>query len=634
VLNNYVGNLYTNSSSTSTSTGASLVGIHQASGTGGGIVANNTVSDLINRTTAGNITYGITSLSATAVLTGNTVRNLTTNTTSTGTSTGASLVGIFVSSSQTQTTTNNTIRNLVSLGSASTQTIGIQSQVSALNLVRGNSISQLISNTTNSNTSTSSGIVGINITSSQLNQTVDSNSIIDLVSTNNGAAVNPSITGIAFSGSSTVIGNNSAVTRNRIWGLTHTYPSAPTPTGAIQHGINISNGTVTVANNLIRLGRDSAGVVLARPGQYRGIISTASSNQVRIYHNNVLIDFAPDYGAGGTPNPSTGCLEFTGNAFAPGFIDVRNNIFANTSVNAGTSTLNHYNEMYSTSNLLLSTNTNILFNSGSSNSFVARWSATNYATLNAFRAASTLAGASGVANPGFVAPLANSASVNIQVSSPTPVEGMGDTTLISFVSNDVNGLNRSAFGPVDIGASAGNYTLSTDSIAPLIYYTALTNTSSPAARTFTATLYDGTGFPIDTAFGPRVYYKNSTQLTWVNTPGTFVSGSIRNRVYSFTIDHALLGGLLPGDVVQYYVLAADTGTGNINSNPAYAIATNTGNVTTHPAQTNSYLFNDPVPTVVYLGTGAGTPAFTSLTGTGGLFSTINNSALPGNTLVL
>ncbi|MFN5026249.1 MAG: IPT/TIG domain-containing protein [Bacteroidota bacterium] len=634
VLNNYVGNLYTNSSSTSTSTGASLVGIHQASGTGGGIVANNTVSDLINRTTAGNITYGITSLSATAVLTGNTVRNLTTNTTSTGTSTGASLVGIFVSSSQTQTTTNNTIRNLVSLGSASTQTIGIQSQVSALNLVRGNSISQLISNTTNSNTSTSSGIVGINITSSQLNQTVDSNSIIDLVSTNNGAAVNPSITGIAFSGSSTVIGNNSAVTRNRIWGLTHTYPSAPTPTGAIQHGINISNGTVTVANNLIRLGRDSAGVVLARPGQYRGIISTASSNQVRIYHNNVLIDFAPDYGAGGTPNPSTGCLEFTGNAFAPGFIDVRNNIFANTSVNAGTSTLNHYNEMYSTSNLLLSTNTNILFNSGSSNSFVARWSATNYATLNAFRAASTLAGASGVANPGFVAPLANSASVNIQVSSPTPVEGMGDTTLISFVSNDVNGLNRSAFGPVDIGASAGNYTLSTDSIAPLIYYTALTNTSSPAARTFTATLYDGTGFPIDTAFGPRVYYKNSTQLTWVNTPGTFVSGSIRNRVYSFTIDHALLGGLLPGDVVQYYVLAADTGTGNINSNPAYAIATNTGNVTTHPAQTNSYLFNDPVPTVVYLGTGAGTPAFTSLTGTGGLFSTINNSALQGNTLVL
>jgi hypothetical protein len=635
VSNNFIGNLYTNSSSTGTSTSASLVGIHQVSGTGGSLVINNTVSDLINRNpAAGTITYGITSLSATTTLTSNTIRNITTNSTSTGTSTATSLAGIYISSSQIQTTTNNTIRNLVSLTSAGTQVVGIQSQVNALNLVRGNSISQLISNTTNSNTANSSGIVGINITAFQLNQTVDSNTIVDLISTNSGASVNPSITGIAFSGSATVVGNNSAVTRNRIWGLTHTYPSAPTPVGAIQHGINISNGTVTVANNLVRLGRDSAGVVQLRPGQYRGIISAASSNQVRIYHNNVLVEFAPDYGTGGSPNPSTGCLEFTGNASAPGFIDVRNNIFANNSVNGGTSTLNHYNEMYSTSSALLTTNTNLLSNVASANSFVARWNATNYTGLNDFRTATRQAGASGMGNPLFIAPNASSALINLQVGATNPAESMGDTTVMAFVSNDANGLNRAAFGPVDIGASAGNFTLSSDSIAPLIYYTPLTNTSSPAARTFTATLFDGTGFPTDTAFGPRVYYKKSTQLTWVNTPGTFVSGTVRNRVYSFTIDHTLLGGLLPGDIVQYYVIAADTGVGNINSNPAYAVAVNTGSVTTHPAVTNSYLFNDPVPTVVYLGTGAGSPAFTTLTGTGGLFETINNSALQGNTLVL
>ncbi|MFN4083925.1 MAG: IPT/TIG domain-containing protein [Bacteroidia bacterium] len=633
VLNNYVGHFYTNSNGSSTSTSAHLVGIHQASGTGGTLVANNTVSDFLSRTSASTVMYGITSLSATATLNANTVRNLTTNTISTGTITSVSLAGIYISSSQIQTTTNNIIRNLNSLGNAATQTAGIQSSVSALNTIRGNHVSNIFSFTTNTSTSTSMGIVGINVTSGQLNQTVDSNWVLNLVSTNDGAAVNSTIAGIIFNGSATVIGNNSNVTRNRIWGLTHAFPSSPTPTTAIQYGINIVNGTVTVANNLIRMGRDSAGIAQNRPGQFRGIISTASTNQIRILHNNILVDYSPSYGSAGSPNPSTGCIEFTANASSPGFIDVRNNIFVNNSLNGGSATLNHYNEMYSTSNLLLTTNTNILFNPASSNSFIARWNATNYATMNTFRTATRQAGASGFANPNFINPNAATNAVNIEVGNIAPVEAMGDTTVAALVTVDAKGFNRAAFGPTDIGASAGNYLLSVDSIAPLIYYTPLTNTSSVAPRTFTATIYDGSGFPSSATFGPRVYYKKSTQTTWVSTPGTFVSGSARNRVYSFTIDHTLIGGLLVGETVQYYVIAADTTSGNINSNPAYSTATNTSNVITHVAAPNSYLFNNPIPTVVFIGSGSGSPSFATLTGTGGLFEAINNSTLQGNTEV-
>jgi hypothetical protein len=634
IANNYVGRFYSNSNGTGTFTSASIVGIHQQSGTGGSIVNNNIVSDLNAYNLAGHNVYGITSLSATATYTNNTVRNIFNNSNNTGTTTSATTNGFFLSSSQNHLVQNNTIFNLQTLGKSSTQTNGILASVNAQNIIRDNNISQLVSLTTNQNTSVSAGIIGINIVSGAANQILDNNTITNLIASNDTFTVNPSISGIVFNGNAVFTGNSAAITRNKIWGLTHLYPNTATPVAAIQYGINIVNGTVTVANNLIRLGRDSSGVVQLRPGQYRGIISTASSNQIRVYHNNILMEFAPDYGTGGSPNPSTGCIEFTANAFAPGFIDVRNNIFVNNSVNGGTSTLNHYNEMYSSSTTLLTTNSNILSNALTANSFIGRFAAVNHLTLNAFRTSTLQAGSSGFGAVNFIAPSASSSGVNLRVGGTNAIEGMGDTTVAAFVTTDVDGQTRSSFGAVDIGASAGNYTLTADSVAPSIYYTPLLNTSTPAARTFQAVVYDGTGLPQDTATGPRVYFKKSTQTTWMYNPGVFVSGNAKNRTYNFTIDHTMLGGLSVGDIIQYYIIAADSSVGNINSNPAYAIATNIATVITPPITPNTYLFNDPIPTVVFVGTGAGTPSYPTLTGTGGLFQAINNSALQGNTTVL
>jgi hypothetical protein len=634
ISNNYVGHFYSNTNGTGTSTTASIVGIHQVSGTGGTLTNNNIVSDLNAYNLAGHNVYGITSLSAAATYTNNTVRNIFNNSTNTGVTTSATTNGFYISTSQVHNILNNTIFNLNTLSNSSTQTNGIMASVSAQNTIRGNNISNLISRTSNANTSLSAGIIGINNVSGAFNQVVDENNITNLISTNDAATANPSISGIVFQGNATVAGNNSSISRNRIWGLTHTYPIDTTTIAAIQYGIQIVNGTVVVANNLIRLGRDTAGLIQLRPGQYRGILSTASSNQIRVYHNNILIEYSPNYGTGGSPNPSTGCIEFTTNAFAPGFIDVRNNIFVNNSLNGGTSTLNHFNEMYSTSTALLTTNSNILSNSLSANSFVGRFAGVNRTTLNAFRTATLQAGTSGFGLVNFIAPNASTSGVNLRVGTTNAIEGMGDTTVAAFVSLDVDGQTRSSFGPVDIGASAGNYTLSADSVAPSIYYTPLSNTSSPAARTFQAVIYDGTGVPVDTSIAPRVYFKKTTQTTWVYNPGVFVSGTTKNRTYNFTINHTMLGGLSVGDVIQYYILAADTIIGNLNSNPAYAVATNIANVTTPPITPNTYLFNDPIPTLVFVGTGAGAPSYPTFTGTGGLFQAINNSALQGNTTVL
>ncbi len=631
--NNYIGNFYTNSNATSGLTSAAQLGIYQVSGTGGSIVSGNTVTDFYANAVAGTCQLGIGSASAAITLQNNVVRNFYSYTNSTGLTTNAAINGIAVSSSQQHNILNNSVFNLNTYTSAATQINGIVASVSGQNLIRGNNIYKLYSATTASATSTSAGIIGISNISGAANQVIDSNNVYHLVAANNLASSNPSIIGILHSGSSLIAGNTSAVSRNKIWGLTTAYPVAQTPVASVQYGIQYLGGTGVVANNMISIGRDSAGVVQLRPGQYRGIfVGTPSTSQIRIYHNNINVDLAPDYGTAGTPNPSTGCLEISGNASGVGLADVVNNIFVNSSVNGGSSSINHYNEMYSTSMTSINTNTNIIHNAGAANSFMGRFNATNYATLNNFRTVTARAGASGFASPNFVAPAASIPDLNLGASNPA--EGMGDTTLITYVPTDINGLTRSGRTPVDIGAGSGNNTLSSDVIAPLIYFTPLSNTSSPASRTVSATIFEGTQLPLDTAIGPRVYFKKSTQLTWVSNPGALISTNGKNRSYNFTIDHALLGGIIPGDIIQYYLVAADSAAGNINSNVAYAVGTATNNITVHPTTPNQYLFNDPIPTTVYIGTGSGSPSYPTLTGPTGLFNAINNSALQGNTTVL
>lgn len=638
MANNYVGHLYTNSNASSNLTSSALVGIYNASGTGGNLFTNNTVSDLVSRTAtaAPTVVNGMASVSAAATLTNNTIRNIINFSTNTSTTTAAATVGIFTSSLQPHTISNNIVRNLQTPNTGfATQTIGILGSISAAANITGNTVRELISGTTSTGTATGMGIVGINMINSSPNQVVENNQVYDLIATNDGSAVNTNIAGIVFTSSSVVAGNNSTVTRNRVWGLTHAYPSSGTPATAIQYGIFHNGGNVLMANNIIRMGIDTAGIAQARPGVHRGIfINTASTNQIRVLHNTVHVNYLPDYGTSGSPNPSTACFQSNGTPTSPGFLDVRNNIFSNTSANAGSASINHYLEMYAGPSNLQTTNNNMWFNPGTANHFIGRVGATNNATQNAFRQLIVQAGASGFANPGLLAPNASSSLINMNLSSTNPVEGMGDSTVIAFVTTDINGAARSGLTPTDIGALAGNFTLSVDSIAPLIFYTPLVNTVSPLNRTFRAIVYDGGLMPTDSLRSPRVYFRKPAQPTWQNRPGIFVGGGGRTLEYEFTIDHSAIGGILPGDIVQYYVIAADSPGVRINSNPAYAIATGVDNVITHPTNPNTYLFNDAIPTTVFIGPGPGTPSYPTLTGAGGFFAALNASALTDNTTVL
>lgn len=639
IINNRVQHLYTNSNATFGLTQAALGGIYLQSFTNGQIMSSNWVSDFKNYGQQSIAVFGLASTSGAATINNNTVRDFFITSNNANTFTNASINGIVLSTSNIHSVNNNTITNLVNLPTsttAGTQINGILSQVNNQATITNNNINRLTFNGPGAGS-----VFGINTSSSAANQIINQNTIshLTVADTSNN---NQTIIGINYTASNAIAGNISSLSRNNIHSFNHAYPTGFTPTGSIQYGLQIQSGTATVSNNLIRIGRDTLGNLIQKAGNYRGILVQSTQGQLRVYHNNVLTDVNPNYGG-----INTAALEITGtpNASIFAFTDVRNNILVNNATNSGTASGNHYNVMYPTSmfQLLNGVNVytiradfNLYHNALSGNSFVGRFNFTNYTDLNSLRRAAPInnlfiqESSSGFINPNFVDGTGAATSVDLRLQTSNPAEGMGDTTIAAFVIDDINGNNRT--GRPDIGAHSGTFTLTTDAINPAIYYNNLSNAGSTSNRTFQATVYDagaiGTG-----ADAPRVYFRKN-QGTWSSTAGVLASGTTTNGVYNFTIDHSLVGGITLGDSVYYYVIAQDVSAGNINSKEPYVTATNVNTVSDPPTVAASYIYNDPIATTVYVGTGSGSPAYTSLTGTTGLFAAINNSVLTGNTNVL
>lgn len=639
IINNRVQHFYTNSNAQFGLTQAALSGIYIQSFTNGQIMNNNWVSDFRNYGLQSIAVLGLGSASGAATVSNNTVRDFFITSNNANTLTNASINGIVLSTSNIHTVSNNTITNLINLPTsttAGTQINGIFAGVNNQATITNNNINRLVFNGPGAGS-----VFGINTSTSAANQIINQNSISHLTvadTTNN----NQTIVGILYTASNVIAGNTSSLSRNNIHSFNHAYPTGFSPTGSIQYGLQIQSGTATVSNNLIRIGRDTLGNLIQKAGNYRGILVQSTQGQLRVYHNNVLTDANPNYGG-----INTAALEITGTPTASifAFTDIRNNILVNNATNSGTASGNHYNVMYPTSmfQLLNGVNVytiradfNLYHNALSGNSFVGRFNFTNYADLNSLRRAAPInnlfiqESSSGFINPNFVDGTGAATSVDLRLQTSNPAESMGDTTIAAFVIDDINGNNRT--GRPDIGAHSGTFTLTTDAINPAIYYNNLSNAGSTSNRTFQATIYDagliGTGSDI-----PRVYFRKN-QGTWASTAGTLASGTTSNGVYDFTIDHSLVGGITLGDSIYYYVIAQDVAAGNINSKEPYVTATNVNTVSTPPTVVASYIYNDPIATTVYVGTGSGSPAYTSLTGATGLFAAINNSVLTANTNVL
>ncbi len=627
IENNTIDGLFmdsTGSTSIGSTTSAAINGILNFSGTAGQVIRNNRVTHLYQRsnqatqaTQINGICYasgGFTSIQ------NNIVYGLFSRSSNTSTSTSAALNGINFGSSGIALVTNNYIDSLAMnpVIISSSQINGIVMFGSTGNRVSGNQIKSIY----NFFTTSSPGICGIQYISSAVNQECDSNVIWGLYNLHN--ATTGSIIGIRYFASTSIAGNESYCNRNFI----HSFASAGTSTTNIL-GIDLQSMHGTVANNLIRLGIDTAGVAFTGPFVVSGINNNHSSTTFinRILHNTVYIGGAPTSGSSITAayRSFIGFISWS---------DIRNNIFVNLVQNNGGTGSNYAINYGSTASTnLFVCNYNVLWaGSGLTNNFIGGGpgNAEFMTGLNGWKRLSLRDGNSIHANPGLIAPNALPGLINLRPATNNPGEGAGDPTITQFAQADYTGTMRSAGTPVDIGAYASPInTLSFDSVAPEINYTLLTNTSSILNRTFSATIVDRNSGVANGTFAPKLYF-NKNFGTWFSVNGTLVSGNSRNGVWEFTTDYSLLGGVLPNDIIRYYIAAQDSAN-NYSTSPAYAVATDINNIINHVGTPNQYQISTPIPLNITVGP---TGTYTSLTGPTGLFNAINNSLLQGNTEVV
>lgn len=610
-------------SSLSSSTGASMNGILAFSGSAGQIIRNNRVLHLYQRSAAATQTSQINGIcyasSGFTTIHNNFVYGLFSRSTNTNTSTSAALNAINFASSGRAVITNNYIDSIVLLPATigTNQVNGILVFGTTGNFVSGNTIKTIY----NSFTTTNPGICGIQYVSSTINQVCDSNIIFGL--SNRHTTSTGAITGIRYFSSTQILDNNSTVTRNFV----HSFSSLSTSASA-WNGIEIASGMMTCANNLVRLGVDTNANFYSTPIAINGIhYNTTSTTFIsRFYHNTSYIAGSPTTGTSQT-------AAFRALAAGSTWLDIRNNIFVNLVSNTGSSGVNAAIALGSSPFAGSIINYNLLWaGTGLTNNFIGTGpgNASTITGLSGWRRISGTESNGIHGNPLLVAPNALPGAINLQPGITNLAEGSGDPNVAAFVNIDYAGNNRATNTPTDIGAwSSATNTLAADSVAPEISFTALTNTASVINRTFTATIIDRTSGVQAGTLAPRVYF-NKNNGAYFSTQGTLIGGNHRNGTWEFTIDYSLLSGVVPTDVIRYYVIAQDS-VGQYSTLPAYAIATNTTTVANAPVTPFQFLIANPIPLTVTVGPSSTYP---TLTGTNGLFNAINNSLLQGNTTVL
>ncbi len=217
----------------------------------------------------------------------------------------------------------------------------------------------------------------------------------------------------------------------------------------------------------------------------------------------------------------------------------------------------------------------------------------------------------------------NSKNVNPQFNSNTNLQPLiGSPVLaqgipISGITEDITGIARNLTSP-----SMGAYEIGVDASGPNIEYAALSNTSFTNERVLTASITDVSGVPTSGIGLPRLYWKINSG-SYNSVTGSFVSGS----QYSFTLGN----GVLMGDVVSYYIVAQDLmGTPNVSCYPtggAGGFSFNPPSASTPPVSPSTYVIVQTISGNITVGA---TGDYPTLTGAGGLFSSINSKSVVGN----
>jgi hypothetical protein len=333
-----------------------------------------------------------------------------------------------------------------------------------------------------------------------------------------------------------------------------------------------------------------------------GIYVEAGGTVKGFYNNTVFL------------NSTTTSSTFGSSAFCAADlygVDLRNNIFVNTSEAAGSD---------GRTVAIRSRNSSLAsFTSNYNNIYAGAPGMFNLIFYNGTNAAQTLAAYKSLVNPqemqsvSEMPPFMNVASqpynIHLKNNVVTQCESGGVAVSVPLnIATDYDNEARFpnagypvnvAFSPnaPDIGADEFGG-LGIDATAPSIIYTPLLQTSSTSARVLTAEITDGTGVPTSGAGLPVLYWKINSG-SYQAAQGTWVS----NNTFSFTFG----GGVAVADVVSYYIVAQDiVSTPNAGAFPSAGAAGYTVNppaCSTPPINPSSYFIAQAISGVKHVGIG-------------------------------
>ena len=162
-----------------------------------------------------------------------------------------------------------------------------------------------------------------------------------------------------------------------------------------------------------------------------------------------------------------------------------------------------------------------------------------------------------------------------------------------------------------------------ETVPPVITYTAFGNTNSTVNPTLAVTISDNVAVPTSGMLVPRIYYRKNSGV-YFSTACVLASGTGQNGSWNCTVDYALVGGAASGNAITYFVVAQDT-SGNLASNPAGAAGTDVNNLTAAPPAPNFYSLgmNSVIPAGTYTFLNVGTATL------GGNVTIVSNLTLNG-----
>ena len=535
----------------------------------------------------------------------------------------------FVSSgtgaSQTLTINANNIENLRVNPSASSSGItGILTSISSTVSVYNNTIKNLNSLSTN---------IGIQTGGGSTTHNVYGNTI-DGMSSNAGGGVNHY--GIR-SGSSTGTTN---IYNNKVYNIT-----TGTSTNAYIFGIEVSNGTNSNVYNNMVADLKMPNVSITAVCSLRAITISIATNS-NIYNNSVYLTGT----SSGTDFSST-AFSYSGTTTT----DVKNNIFVNNVTPKGQGFAAAMMRLATGTNGTISpnfaatSNNNCLFAKSVTNGVIyveGQYTAggpTNIIPANCFDLTAYktyMTGGRETASfseiPPFVSTTPTTMDLHLNTATGSGCFNGGQT--IALVTNDIDNIARPIGGVYDIGADEAAGTL-IPRTPPTITYTPITDLGCSAAVTLTVTITT----PGVLGFGataPRLYYKklSDANFNFATANTNAVSGwkyvvATGSGPFNFAFDYSLLtGGFVSDDTLQYFVAAQDTNgnvattSANVQTCPTSVVFTSSQSTSALPT-INQFTFKASYSGAYTVGTAGN---FLTLTGTNGLFDSINKGLVSGN----